>query len=175
MKHWDPGPAKGPPVSFVLRKNKMVEEDDTLPPDKRMKFSLRVVFSQYRHPLKSYGQKIGHCLFLLVNEAARLLKSVEMTRISDVKVYAQQVSDALRDRYPRGVDHLGGAWLWEVDIQEFFPSLNREGVLQALQCVHDLVSEARGKRKVANELRFAICRDDKKLSLGRGPLGRGIC
>ena len=161
MKHWDPGPSKGPPMSFVLPKNKMVEEDETLPPDKRIKF--RVVFSQFRHPLKRYGQKIGRCLSLLVNEAARLLKCVEMTRISDVKTYAQQVSDTLQLRYPRGIDHLGGAWLWELDIQEFFPSLDRDGVLQALQSVHDLVSEARGKRKVANELRFAICRDDKKL------------
>ena len=41
--------------------------------------------------------------------------------------------------------------------------LPRHGVLKALQSVHDLVSEARGKRKVANELRFAICRDNKKL------------
>ena len=45
MKHWDPGPSKGPPRSFVLPQNKMVEEEDTLPTDKRMKF--RVVFRQF--------------------------------------------------------------------------------------------------------------------------------
>ena len=36
-KHWDPGPSKGPPMSFVLPQNKMVEEDDTPPTDKHMK------------------------------------------------------------------------------------------------------------------------------------------
>ena len=48
-------------------------------------------------------------------------------------------------------------------IQDFFPSLDREGVLDALTEVHRLVSEARGKRKVNDELRFAICKDDKHL------------
>ena len=31
--------------------------------------------------------------------------------------------------------------------------------------MHDLVSEARGKRRVANELRFDICRDDKNWTI----------
>ena len=66
MRHWDPSPAKGRPVSFVLPRNTILEEDDLLPPDKHMKF--RVVFNQCRHPLKSHGCKIGRCLLLLVNE-----------------------------------------------------------------------------------------------------------
>ena len=79
----------------------MTEEDTSLEAAKRLKF--RVVFSHYNHPLKRYGQKMGRCLSLLVNEAARVLKSVEMVKIHDVKTYAQQVSETLQARYPRGI------------------------------------------------------------------------
>ena len=53
LQQLDPRPAKGPRVSFVLPKYKIIEEHNTLPQDKRIKF--RVVFCQYRHSLKSYG------------------------------------------------------------------------------------------------------------------------
>ena len=52
----------------------------------------------------------------------------------------------------------GGAWLWELDIEDFFPSLDRDGALEALPEVHHLVSEAQGKRKVNSELHFSICK-----------------
>ena len=40
---------------------------------------------------------------------------------------------------------LAEAWLWELDIQDFFPSLDREKVLVALQSIQDLLREGRGK------------------------------
>ena len=50
-----------------------------------------------------------------------------------------------------------------VGYRGFFPSLDRDGIMEALTTIHRLVSEARGKRKVNSELRFAICKDDKHL------------
>ena len=62
QKFLDLGSEKGPPISFLLPKNKMTEEDESLSPEKRLKF--RVVFSHYSHPLKQYSKKIGRCLSL---------------------------------------------------------------------------------------------------------------
>ena len=122
MSKWDPHPSRGPLISFLLLKNKM-EEDDTVPPDKRLKF--RVVFGHLSHPLKQYGKQIGRCISLLVNEAAHVLKILELVTISDAKAYAEQLPKNMVTQSPTGFTDKGAAWLWELDVQGFFPSLDR--------------------------------------------------
>ena len=60
--------------------------------------------------------------------------------------------------------------MWELDIKDFFPSLNRSATMKAVDQLHKLLIEKLGKRVKKDEgLWFALHREHKKLDrLGTG-------
>ena len=60
-------------------------------------------------------------------------------------------------------------WLWELDIRELFPNLDRAATLKAVVEIHEEVATRLGKRVGADGLFFAIHKRHKELDrLGAG-------
>ena len=117
-QHFKSGRRFKPPSTFLMVKNKSQEE-------KGEGLKVRLVFSYFAHPMKSYAKKVGRSLTLLSKRAQELLPTFEMQNISDIVSWARHTDAALRQRAQlRGRPRRDrGVRLWELDVKEMFPRL----------------------------------------------------
>ena len=159
-EYWRETAASGPPSAYCLPKNKMTEEVGGA-------WKARVNFSPFSHPIKPRGKIVGRALSLLLKTATAHMTCFEMVDIRDVKGYAEQVQKSLyhivnSNESPQGIGQ-GGFRLWELDVLELFPHLDRQKVLDALKAIHTLVGEARKVRGNNPQCCFALHQHDRKL------------
>ena len=165
-EYWRETAASGPPSAYCLPKNKMTEEQGGA-------WKARIIFSHFAHPIKARGKIIGRALSLLLKTATAHMHCFEMVDIRDVKQYAEQVQTSLYNirqsgEEPQGIGP-GGFRLWELDVVEMFPRLDRQQVLEALKAIHKLVSEARKLRGKNPQCSFALHHYDRR----RDRMGQG--
>jgi len=105
---------------------------------------------------------------LLLKEAKRFIPSTLIMTTQCVTRFVNRWNKWFAsDDYAPPVPPHDAISLFELDVQEMFPSLDQDRVLASLQELHDLVLKARGKRGKC--LLFAINRHDRKLDrMGTG-------
>ena len=134
-------------------------------------YKARVIFAQNNHPLHTRGRIMGRALTLLVKEASVHMTTLEMHDIRHIKPFVQQYNGSLINV----LDHVvpkadpGEFRLFELDIVQMFPSLNRTKVCGAFHAVYDIVAEAKKARGKCG-LWFAIHKYDTTMDrFGKGP------
>ena len=166
--HFQWGAGKGPPVAFILPKNKMEEE-------KGKEWKVRTIFSHRRHPLKKRGTLMGRVLSVLVKTASECLHTLELPRTEDILHWVKRMNACLAWSHRTAPNPLPSSadpdWiLWELDIKDFYPSLRRQPTVAAVRKVAGYVREATRKRvKKEFGLWFRVHHDTPSLDgLGRG-------
>ena len=156
-RFWRHGPRHAPPHSFILPKCKMSETTG--------QWKQRVLFSYYNHPLRSHGRPVGRALSLLLREAKRLIPSTAILTTQCLTRFVRRWNDWFSSHSdPKAFPELS---LFELDVCEMFPSLDRDCTLQAIKDLHAEVVKARNKR--GQDLRFAVNKLDSHLDrLGTG-------
>ena len=73
------------------------------------------------------------------------LDTLDMGKITDLKAWVQHTDEIVRQhrhtpkaRHTRTTQTAAPMKLWELDICDFFPSMDREPTLQAMKDIHDL-------------------------------------
>ena len=177
---WQWGAGKTCPHAYIIPKNKMADRTDS-------EWKQRVIFSYAKHPLKAYSRLMGRALTIMVEQGARTLQTLEMTRLDGVVSWAQRANTRLRHT-PDGTpwetracaQHTASTpqathsdplyTMWELDIKDFFPSLNRTATLKAVDALHALLVQKLNKRVKKQEgMWFALHKEHKKLDrVGQG-------
>ena len=144
-------------MSFILPKNKSNQFAD--------KLGFRTLFNYYAHPLRWWGRLIGRCLNQMVRASENCMPSLNMSdmtgMLSAVRYWNQRLTEQGDDPRTRGLP----VELWELDVVQMYPSLDRAEVLQAVQVVHDAVLQSQRRYTAArqHELVFFINKVDQKL------------
>ena len=126
----------------------------------------RILFTYHKHPLKYRGKLVGRALSLLLKEAKRVLPGNLILTTACVQRFVCRWNKWFADDHDPA-SPLPPLSLFELDVREMFPSMDREVVLSALEEFHSLVVAA-GERR-GKSLRFAINRQDRKLDrIGTG-------
>ena len=91
---------------------------------------------------------MGRALTLLVKEASVHMTTLEMHDIRHIRHFVQQYNGSLIDVLDRIVPKAdpGEFRLFELDIVQMFPSLNRTKVLRVFHAVYDTAAEAKKAR-----------------------------
>ena len=178
---WQRGGGKTCPHAYIIPKNKMTDKTGS-------EWKQRVIFSYAKHPLKSYSRLMGRALTLMVEQGARTLQTLEMTRLDGVVQWAKRANTRLQQATPHKpwetqahaqhtahTQHTQDAdplyTMWELDIKDFFPSLNRSATLKAVDQLHKLLIEKLGKRVKKEEgLWYALHKEHKKTGQTRDRL-----
>ena len=147
-KQWRESKHSAAPHSFILPENKMREWQG--------EWEQRVLFSHYRHPMRYWGRLVGRALTLLLKEGKCFLPSTAILTTTCVTWFVRRWNSwfSQQSAHPP-------VELFELDVAEMFPSLDRSAVITALEKFHQLVLDARGKR--GQQYFFAINRVDRKL------------
>ena len=132
---------------------------------------------------------------MLIMAAMKCMETLEAPDIRDVKGFVAAHNDAMRARRVNEANKLynkgDGKWekhdmynmgegsegeegfrLWELDVVEMFPRMDRDKVWEALELVHSLVAKHRKVRGAGGVVKFAVHKWDRKLDsdrLGGGP------
>ena len=113
---------------------------------------VRIIFSHFSHPGKAHGRVVGRALSVLVNLAQELLPTWAILKIEEVREYTEELGRRLREWGGGGLGKQRTR-LFELDVREMFPSLDRDRVLEGIRLVYEGVREAlrkgvHGGRKV---------------------------
>ena len=170
MKAWANGNEKVVAKNLELLFNAGRSEKQTRDPECKMSESTgqwkqRVLFSYYNHPLCSHGRLVSRALSLLLREAKRLIPSTAILTTQCLTRFTRRWNTWFASHTePRAFPDLT---LFELDVCEMFPSLDREATVQAIRDLHEAVVKARNARGLS--LRFAINKQDIQLDrIGTG-------
>ena len=122
-KHWRESKQSAARHSFIFPKNKMREWQG--------EWKQRVLFSHYRHPMRYWGRLVGRALTLLLKEGKRLLPSTAILTTRCVTRFVRRWNTwfSQQPQHPP-------VELFELDVAEMFPSLDRAGVISAHEKFH---------------------------------------
>jgi hypothetical protein len=148
------------PHAFLYPKNKSEGE----------LIKIRILFSHFRHPGKKWGRVVGRALSLLIRVAVEVLPTWAILDIREVKSFSERVGTWLAGQEPAGGGR-GKPRLFELDVKEMFPRLDRNLVLESIEAVYELVREAlrggtHGGRRVrvgSRGINFAVHKHNRVL------------
>lgn len=141
------------PHAYILLKNKSDPHNGVI--------KTRIIYSYYAHPLKRLSKVIGRCLSVFIAQLCKLLPTFELCNMEAITEHFSEWGSILKS-----IEHDTGApfpcrWV-EFDVQDMFPSIQKNALRDALQYLYDNFVKHLQKR-TRSPLSFAIHKYNKLL------------
>ena len=102
-----------------------------------------------------------------MKEAKSTLQTFEMLQMEDTKQYFAEAQRQLLQLFPQGIPN--NAMLWELNVQDMFPSLPTGRVYNAVKSICRTIRKLQQKRTQTNGLWFAVHKNVRWLDrMGKG-------